>query len=135
MLNNVLAVEGFTRETVNIIPHFYMDATKNNETVLHEAIIAADVVLKPSTGSDFDPNYFLAQQYGRPVVYADIMKAKAYSFYGLKLSKTQRFFDGMAQGILYHPSVDELSALLYSTHQRHYRLPCAPSSFGAAEGE
>ena len=55
-----------------------MDATKNNETVLHEAIIAADVVLKPSTGCDFDPNFFLAQQYGRPVVYADIMKAKTY---------------------------------------------------------
>lgn len=123
MLNNVLAVEGFTRETVNIIPHFYMDATKNNETVLHEAIIAADVVLKPSTGCDFDPNFFLAQQYGRPVVYADIMKAKTYSFYGLKLSKTQRFFDGMAQGILYHPSVNELCELIYNMYKTIRKRP------------
>lgn len=123
MLNNVLAVEGFTRETVNIVPHCYMDATKNNETVLHEAIIAADVVLKPSTGCDFDPNFFLAQQYGRPVVYADIMKAKEYSFYGLKLSKTQRFFDGMAQGILYHPNVNELCDLMYSMYKSIRKRP------------
>ena len=123
MLNNILATEGFTRETVNIVPHFYMDATKNNETVLHEAIIAADVVLKPSTGCDFDPNLFLAQQYGRPVVYADIMKAKNYSFYGLKLSKTQRFFDGMAQGILYHPNVNELYQLMYSMYKSIRKRP------------
>ena len=116
MLNNVLAVEKFTREHVNITPQYYNDGTRNEEQFLHNGIVAADVVLDPTTGGDFDANVFLAQQYGKPVVYTDIMRNGEYVFHGVPLKRTQRFYDGMGHGVLFLPNVEELAETMLACY-------------------
>jgi hypothetical protein len=133
MLNNVLGVFQFSSDDVRVYAACYAEGNKPVHAHIERLVSACDVFVHAACGSDFDATAHLAYEIGKMVVINDIMNEATYYPRALRLEKSQRFFDGMANSILYFPSQSELfgimkSAVAYTIKHRGQPLKMRPEA-------
>ena len=121
-LVNVLKLETFTPNEINIFVPYYADGNRRDDTLLERLVECADVVVNVGSGGDFDVHANLAQQCDKLVLYTDTSRNRCYYPYGLRVAETQVFYDGLAQGFLNLPAVGEVAALLQQAFSARKRL-------------
>ena len=121
-LVNILKLETFTPEEVSVHIQYYSNGMDRNETLLNHLVASADVVLNMSGGIDFDTHLFLAQEYKKLVIYRDCETTRKYCSYGIPIKQQQIYFDGLAQGILFLPSVEKLKEAMHLVLDRFHKF-------------
>ena len=121
-LVNILKLETFTPEEVSVHIQYYSNGMDRNENLLNHLLASSDCVVNMSAGIDFDTHLFLAQEYKKLVIYRDCEKTRQYCSYGIPVKQQQIYFDGLAQGILYLPSVEKLEEAMHLVLERFYKF-------------
>ena len=132
-LVNVLKLESFTPNEINIFVPYYADGNRRDDTLLERLVECADVVVNVSSGGDFDVHANLAQQCDKLVLYTDTPRNRCYYPFGLRVGETQVFYDGLAQGFLNLPAVGEVAGLLRQAFQSRHRLKTNASARKSVE--
>ena len=115
MFNNVLGVFKFKPNELNVYPMCYTDGMQPTNIHNERLIACSDVFLHTTSGSDFDAAAHLAYEAGKIVVFNDVMEQATYFPRGLRITKSQRFYDGLANSVLYLPSVSQLLSIMQSS--------------------
>ena len=115
-LVDILALQACTPEEVIVHTQYYQDDCALPVTLDH-MLVAADVVVDMAGGEDFNPHLFLAQEYHKYVIYRYCESTRKYCPHGAPITRQQMYYDGLAQGIMRLPSLQELTAAMRATFQ------------------
>ena len=120
-LQHILNRQGLSSDNISIYGNYYLQGGLD-DTHLHALMCSANVFVNPCCGDDFDPVSFLAQQYWKPVIYHQVMQVDKHMFFGLKVTKNQKWWSAPASAPLYLPNIEQLSSLLLYVHQNYHKF-------------
>lgn len=121
-LQNILKLEDFSPDNVNVYVPYYSSGYKSNPVMLEALLGSCNVIMHAVSGGDFDPHANLAQRLGKLVVYSDIDPNREYFPYGIKVKTVQPYFEGITQAFIRLPKIADVSKAMMSAYDARSRL-------------
>lgn len=121
-LQNILKLEDFTPDNVNVFVPYYSSGYKSNPVMLEALLGSCNVVVHAVSGGDFDVHANLAQRLGKLVIYSDIDPNRENFPYGLKVKTVQPYFEGITQAFVRLPKIADVSQAMMSAYEARSRL-------------